>query len=203
MIPSVSESQTFILQSILKLHCDGKFDADITYGNGQFYKEIPAPLFCSDVSPQCEGVIPCDSTKLPFKNDSVGSIVFDPPFLTYIRNDREHGSLMAKRFGGYWTYDELARHYQLTLIECNRVLRLKGKLIFKCQDIINNHRMYCTHANVIKWAELLGYQLADMFILVAKNRMPIPQPKTNAESVQRHARVFHSYFLVLEKNRQK
>lgn len=67
-------------------------------------------------------------------------------------------------------------------------------MVFKCQDIIHNHRMHCTHYNVIKWAECEGFRLVDLFILTAKSRMPGPQ-----KGKQRHARVWHSYFLVFEK----
>jgi hypothetical protein len=54
--------------------------------------------------------------------------------------------------------------------------------------------MHATHVNVCNWAEHEGFRLLDLFILPAKSRMPGPQKGT-----QRHARVFHSYFLVFVK----
>ena len=51
---------------------------------------------------------------------TVGSFVmFDPPFLTYIKSARDHNSIMAKRYGGYWKYEELADHYKKTIKEAN------------------------------------------------------------------------------------
>lgn len=135
---------------------------------------------------------------LPLENESIGSVVFDPPFLTYVRQGREgNGKMaMARRFSGYWTFDELTEHYRETLSECARVLKAKGVLVVKCQDIIHNHRMHAVHALVIAWAEHEGFRLRDLFVLGATHRMPSP----NRKGTQKHARVFHSYFLVFEKN---
>lgn len=193
MIPSLSYDQDDIIAAILALHCTDGFDVDVTYGNGAFYKKAPVPRWCFDIDPQKPNVLPFSSTELPLPDDFARSVVFDPPFLTYVQNGRAHGSVMTARFGGYYTYDELRQHYIDTLRECRRVLKHKGILVFKCQDIIHNHRMHCTHANVIAWATEHGYRLRDLFVLGAKHRMPGPQRGT-----QRHARIFHSYFLVLE-----
>jgi len=76
----------------------------------------------------------------------------------------------------------------------HRVLKKKGIMVIKCQDIIHNHKMHCTHVNVINWAAGM-FRLKDLFVLPAKHRMPSP----NRKGVQKHARIFHSYFLVLEK----
>ena len=195
---SVYDNQHDILAAIVALHCPEGFDADITYGNGQFWKgPVPKPPHCFDLEPLEDGVMMASSVSLPVTDECWGSVVFDPPFLTYVKAGRQHkdGKVkMTQRFGGYWTYQELAEHYQGTLQECRRVLRKKGVLVVKCQDIIHNHRMHATHVNVVNWAEQYGFRLKDLFVLPAKHRMPSPQKGT-----QRHARIHHSYFLVTEK----
>jgi hypothetical protein len=200
VIRSVEYNQADILKSIMVLCGLDRFDLDCTYGNGSFYKEIPQPTHKTDISPQVDGVTESCSTALPFGDESLKSIVFDPPFLTYVRAAREgNGNMvMAKRFGGYWRYEELEEHYKETIKEVARILKRKGLLIFKCQDIIHNHKMHCTHVNVINWAGEL-FRLKDLFILPAKSRMAIPQQKGTKKKVQKHARIFHSYFLVFEK----
>ena len=200
MIPSVNYSQVEILKSIMELCGIERFCADVTYGNGKFYGEIERPGFTSDISPQVPGVHGCSSSSLPVVDSTFKSLVFDPPFLTYVRAAREgNGSMiMAKRFGGYWRYDELEKHYRETLIEAHRVLDKKGIMVFKCQDIIHNHKMHCTHINVMEWSKGL-FRLKDLFILPVKHRMPIPQQAGTKKKVQKHARIFHSYFMVLEK----
>ena len=200
MIRSVYYDQNEILKSIMNLCNIDKFDADITYGNGKFYDQIEAPEFKFDISPQVEGVTECSSDNMPLEDGQINSLVFDPPFLTYVRAAREgNGNMvMAKRFGGYWRYDELEAHYRATLIESHRVLGKKGIMVFKCQDIIHNHKMHCTHLNVMEWSKGL-FRLKDLFILPAKSRMAIPQQEGTKKKVQKHARIFHSYFMVLEK----
>ncbi len=196
MIKSISYDQNEILQSIISLHSPEGFDCDPTYGNGRFYAEIPQPKHKFDIDPQLPEVIQADSQCLPLEPKSINSIIIDPPFLTYVKQGRSHNngsSIMASRFGGYYTYDDLIEHYQGTISEAHRILSKKGIMTFKCQDIIHNHRIHSTHTNVIHMAELEGFRLLDMFILAAKHRMPTRKGK------QRHARIYHSYFLVFKK----
>ena len=209
MIRSVSYDQMEIIDSIMHLCGIQRFDVDVTFGNGGFYKGRDTPHFCFDIdknlilgakisSDSVRGVNSSDS--LPLEGGSVSSLMFDPPFLTYVRAAREGNGnmIMAKRFGGYWKYDELESHYRATLEEAHRVLGKKGIMVFKCQDIIHNHKMHCTHLNVMEWSKGL-FRLKDLFILPAKSRMAIPQQEGTKKKVQKHARIFHSYFMVLEK----
>ena len=200
MIRSVYYCQHEILKSIMQLCGIERFCADVTYGNGGFYKEIPEPVFKFDISPQVDGVTERSSSNLNLIDNQIKSLVFDPPFLTYVRAAREGNGnmIMAKRFGGYWKYSELETHYRETLIEAYRVLNKKGIMVFKCQDIIHNHKMHCTHLNVMEWSKGL-FRLKDLFILPVKSRMPIPQQQGTKKKIQKHARIFHSYFMVLEK----
>ena len=197
IIKSVSDNQDDILNSIIQLHCPEGFECDVTYGNGVFYKNISEPKYKFDIDPQCDGVIKASSVSLPLEDNSVNNIMFDPPFLTYVKQGREgNGSMiMSNRYSGYWAYDELVDHYQKTMAEAHRVLKKNGVFVIKCQDIIHNHKMHCTHANVISWASPLKFRLKDMFILTAKHRLPAP----NRKGQQKHARIFHSYFLVFIK----
>lgn len=199
VIKSVSYDQDEILNSIIKLYCKDGFECDISYGNGGFYKNIKRPDLKFDIDPQLDDVKEATSTKLPLNDNSLNNIVFDPPFLTYVRAARDgNGSMvMAKRFSGYWAYSELEEHYKGTLKEAARVLKKKGVMVFKCQDIIHNHKMHATHINVVNWAQEFNMRVKDMFILPVKNRMPSP----NRAGKQKHARIYHSYFLVLEKTK--
>lgn len=200
VVRSVYDTNEEILAAIMRLHCPDGFECDMTYGNGCFWKKLPRPRLCYDITPLHEGVEKACSTLLPVPPGSLANCVFDPPFLTYVRNGREHNGkvAMTSRFGGYYTYDELEEHYRDTIREAYRVLKPGGKMIFKCQDIIHNHKMHCTHVRVIQMAEIEGFRLADLFVLRAKHRMPGPQ-----KGQQRHARIFHSYFLVLKRNKGK
>jgi len=192
-------TQPEILDAIQALHCPDGFDCDVTYGNGSFYKGRAEPRLKFDIQPLSDGVIAADSGNLPLAKGDAKSIMFDPPFLTYVKAGRDHkeGKVqMTARFGGYWSYNDLQTHYCATIKEAARVLETGGIFVVKCQDIIHNHKMHCTHAMVIEEASIEGFRLRDLFVLAAKHRMPGPQKGT-----QRHARIFHSYFLVFERTR--
>lgn len=197
VIRSVYFEQDEILRAIIELHCPNGFECDMTYGNGAFWKNIPRPAYCYDIDPQKPEASKADSQMIPHEFESLNSVVFDPPFVTYCKNGREHGGgnvAITARFGGYYTYSELEDHYRHTISEAYRVLKRGGVMVFKCQDIVHNHRLHCTHQKVINWAEQEGFRLKDLFVLIAKSRMPSPQ-----KGKQRHARIWHSYFLVLQK----
>jgi hypothetical protein len=198
IIKSVSDDQNEIIRSIMGLYGIDRFDADITYGNGVFWKSLPKPHLCFDIDPQLEDVITASSVSIPLPPQCIDSIMFDPPFLTYIKQGREHDSIMGKRFSGYWKYSELQEHYVGTIIESYRLLNKAGILVVKCQDIIHNHSMHPTHINVVEWAKGM-FRLKDLFILTAKHRLPMPEKEGEKKRIQKHARIYHSYFMVLEK----
>lgn len=196
-IRSLSTSQEEILSNIERLHLPEGYECDLTYGNGGFWRNRQRPQFCYDIEPCSRHAVQACSTMIRHASNSLSNVVFDPPFLTYVKNGKAHKGgrvALTSRFGGYYTYEELEDHYRHTISEVYRVLKPRGKLIFKCQDIIHNHKMHCTHARVILMAEAEGFRLRDLFVLSAKHRMPGPQ-----KGIQRHARIWHSYFLVFEK----
>lgn len=197
-IQSISYDQTYIIKSIMDLCGIERFDADLTYGNGGFWKDMQGPVHKFDIDPQTDDTLPASSVAVPLDDGCLKSIMFDPPFLTYIKQGREHGSIMGKRFSGYWRYDELEAHYRGTIEEAHRLLPKGGIFVIKCQDIIHNHKMHSTHINVVNWAAGM-FRLKDLFVLAAKHRMPMPESVTGNKRKQKHARVHHSYFLVFEK----
>jgi tRNA G10 N-methylase Trm11 len=197
-IQSISYDQDYIIKSIMGLCGIDRFDADLTYGNGGFWKNLPEPLFKFDLDPQTPDTQTASSVSVPANDAAFNSIIFDPPFLTYIKAGREHNSVMGKRFSGYWSYNELEDHYRGTIKEAHRLLSKKGIFVMKCQDIVHNHKLHPTHINAVNWAQGM-FRLKDLFVLAAKHRMPMPESKTDCKRVQKHARVHHSYFLVFEK----
>lgn len=193
---SVYESQDKILSAIQQLHCPSGFQLDATYGNGGFWENSPRPKLCFDLIPTAPFVKKGDFRTLPLENCSVKSMVLDPPFLTYVKPSKM--GIMNGRFSGYWTYEKLLNDYSAAISEAFRILKPSGILVFKCQDTVHNHTLQLTHGRVWLLAEKKGFRLKDLFVLVAPNRLPT-RAASHGRQTQRHARVFHCFFLVFEK----
>lgn len=208
-IKSINYDQHKIIKDILDLHNDGnQIDCDITYSKGNFYGrfsdengsefEIKQPTYKFDVKPLFDDVVKLDPMgKIPLENDSLNCIMIDLPFLVTslsahsVINGRNK---MIKRFSGYNTQEDLLDSYSHWLREAYRVLRPNGILIFKCQPTTCNNYQLMTHLFSCRVAEEVGFYIKDEFILLAKRRLIGKVIK------QRHARKFHSYFYVFEKN---
>lgn len=191
LVKSVSKSQDEILKGVIQLYCPQGFDLDPTYSKGIFYKYGQQPRLKFDLNPQVEGVQQANCTALPLGNNSVSSIVFDPPFM-FGTHGQTKNNIMNKRFTMFNSFPELCIMYQDSLKEFNRILTKKGILVFKCQDYTDS-RTTMTHCLVYQWAVTLGFYAKDLFILLASGGR-IYNPKL----IQRHARKFHSYFWIFE-----
>lgn len=189
---SVFEKDNEILTAISDIHLRGKwFDLDCTYSKGVFYQNIKHPKFKSDLIPLFDDVVKSDSTNLSFlNNNEIESIVFDPPFL--FRNRKcPNKDKISKRFSYFKTFEELMNMYKNSLIEFKRVLKKRGYVFFKCQDMTDG-KFYCTHNKIINVAEELGYELKDIVIKATNKKLQREAKQQNCV-----AKV-HSYWLVLK-----
>lgn len=203
IIKSISYDEDEIIQSILSLHCCGSIELDPTYSKGNFYKGIiTEPKYKFDINPQVDGVKMANAENLPLEDNTINTIMFDPPFLATtgksLTADNDSNKI-NKRFGVYPSEKELHQFYQNALKEFYRILKLNGILIFKCQDKISSGKQYLSHCFIVSEAEKIGYYVKDIFILLAKNRIVADWQLKN----QKNARKYHSYFLVLEKSNKK
>lgn len=196
LIKSTNYSQTEIIKDILKLHCPHGIDLDPTYSKGNFYKsgDVEQPRIKSDLIPKFDDVISSDACNLNFIDDlSLKSIMFDPPFVAGHTKQKPTG-VIGERFHGFPYMKDLLSWYDLCLEEFYKKLSKKGVLIFKCQDTVSSGKQYFSHVHIINKAESLGFYTKDLFVLNAKNRLIGHNHKN-----QKHARKFHSYFLVFIK----
>lgn len=205
LIKSVSDNQIDIIKDIIKLYIpNGQIDCDPTYSKGIFYNntEILRPQYVFDIIPQYDFVQKGDARNLPFEDNTLNSIMFDPPFLATtgksLTEDKDN-NLINKRFGVYDNEIELHTMYKDSLKEFYRILKDKGILIFKCQDKVSSGKQYMSHVFIINEAEKLGFYTKDLFILLSKSRLVADWQLKN----QKHSRKFHSYFIVFEKNGKK
>jgi hypothetical protein len=193
MISSISYSQAEILRDIIKMHT-GDIDCDVTFGRGGFYRGRTRPPLCFDLNPQVPGVIAADCTKLPLRDASVSVLAFDPPFTG---GGTVASSRIKSRYGNSPSgIPHLWQFYFHSLVEFHRVLKPGGWVIFKCQDAVESGKNFFSHVRIAEQATAIGFTAKDLFILMAKHRMPTWHMKT-----QRHARKFHSYFWVLQRGK--
>jgi len=198
-IKSIGYDEGEMIRNIISLHLEGKrIDCDPTFSIGSFYKRscVEEPVFKSDLFPQRFDVIKSNANKLEYlENNSIERLMFDPPFIGGRR--KESQGLIANRFGEFPSMKDLLFWYNECLEEFSRVLKQKGKLIVKCQDVVSSRKQYWSHVKIINQAENLNFYLKDMFILLAKSRMVSPNQKN-----QIHARKYHCYFLIFENMKQ-
>jgi len=197
IIKTVSDNQHQIIRDIISLHCPDGFDIDPTFSAGKFYtpEDIPDPALKFDLFPQTQDTIKAAAENLPLADNSIKSIMFDPPFLAGYTKGKATG-ILGKRFNGFPYVTDLWKWYDLCLVEFSRILKDKGVLVFKCQDTVSSGKNWFSHCYIMKKAVEAGFYPKDLFVLTAKSRM-IGHNHGN----QKHARKFHSYFWVFVKNK--
>lgn len=201
-----------VFPEILELHVPkGSIIADVTWGKGVFWRNIPDgkyKLLATDIS---TGV---DCRNLPYEKNSIDCVVLDPPYMEgFYRKENSHkaGSGTHSAFSNaYSNGDEVNDdtenvgtkkwHAAVTDIyykagsEAYRVLRKNGILIVKCQDEVSAGKQWLTHVEIINEYEKNGYYTKDLFIVMRMNK-----PSVSRLKKQVHARKNHSYFLVFTK----
>jgi hypothetical protein len=206
IVKSVYGSNYEVIRNIMDLYEIEKFDLDCTYSKGNFWKDLPHPTFKSDIYPINDSVIEASSENLPFDDNSMKSIMWDPPFVIVgsgkgHKKCKEGSSIIAKRFEGYGTYEDLKSNYYNTMKELYRITDKGGFVVMKCQDTVSGGKQYFSHVMVMNMAHKIGFYPRDLFILTSNVR--VNAFNGTKWTKQYHARKYHSYFWVLEKVKQK
>lgn len=190
-----------LFPSILRLYvAAGSKVADVTFGRGVFWKQIPKAeyrLLSSDLS----GGIDC--RKLPYRTGEIDCVVFDPP---YMHTPGGTAHVGHQNFEGYYRNNvadgSMAKYHEAVLElyfqaadEALRVLREDGIYIVKCADEVCANQQRLTHVEIINALAEKGFVIEDLFVLVRHNR-----PGVSRMLTQVHARKNHSYFLVFRKS---
>jgi tRNA G10 N-methylase Trm11 len=198
MIKSINYKEEEIQKDILKLHSNlDYYELDPCYSKGIFYKKIKQPTFKFDINPQTEDTKKADVRELPLEDNSIKTIMFDPPFVIGIPNgskDNKESNKTFNRFSGFFSKKEQTEFYYNSLRELYRVLSIEGIIAFKCQDTVNSGKQYLVHTEIINMAQNIGFYVKDIFILLSNHRM-----NSGKWKVQRHARKYHCYYIVLTK----
>ena len=182
----------------------GSVIADVTYGMGVFWRNVPAgryKLLPTDIQTGT------DCRDLPYDDAAIDCVVLDPPYMhspggtahtvhaAFERHYRNNGTgnRTHKKY-----HEAVLDLYNEAGKEAHRVLRERGVLIVKCQDEVCANRQRFTHVEIIQSYEQLGFVAEDLFVVVRQNR-----PGVSRTIRQVHARKNHSYFLVFWKKGPK
>lgn len=193
-----------LFPDILRLYvAHGATVADVTYGRGVFWKNVPTGTYDLRATDLKDGI---DSRALPYSDSEIDCVVFDPPYMhtpggtahrnhqnyeLYYRNNRPSGT--EKK------YHEAVLHLYFTAArEAYRVLREQGIYIVKCADEVCANQQRLTHVEIINELSGSGFVVEDLFVLLRNNK-----PGVSRVIKQAHARKNHSYFLVFRKSHPK
>lgn len=189
-----------VFPDILKLYLpEGSLVADVTYGKGVFWKQVPKGSYDVRATDVRTGV---DCRKLPYGDTTFDCVVFDPPYmhtpggtahqnhqnfeLYYYNNATENGS---KKY-----HEAVLDLYFKGAREAHRVLKSDGIYIVKCQDEVCANQQRLTHVELINELTQIGLVVEDLFVVMRVNK-----PGVSRMLRQVHARKNHSYFLVFRK----
>lgn len=199
--------------------------ADVTYGKGVFWKKVDKKKYClyfsdlktKDLPEDClKGV---DSRQLPYEDELLDAIVFDPPYMHTPGGTAHNGH---QNFEGYYAnnvdqnheiiqqiwietdgnppkyHDAVLDLYFRSAREAWRVLKDGGIYIVKCQDEVCANKQRLTHIEITVELEKYGFVTEDLFVVMRTNRPGVSRIKK-----QYHARKNHSYFMVYQKPKRR
>jgi len=200
------ETNAEVFPKVLQLHVpEGATVADVTYGKGVFWKNVPRNRYNLKATDIARGV---DCRDLPYESESIDCVVLDPPYMegfyrksasqkagsgTYSSFREHYSSGNEKPQGAKWQ-DAVLEFYIQAGREAYRVLKEKGVLVVKCQDAVSANRQHLVHVQIVNEYQQMGFYAKDLFVVVRKNRPAVSRIKK-----QVHARKNHSYFLVFVK----
>lgn len=218
VLSSYVATNSEVFPKVLQLHVeDGAKIADVTYGKGVFWENVPADkynLYRTDIDPEKSPDSPdgkgVDCRDLPYKDDSFGVVVLDPPYAEgYFRRNEDHlaGNGSHSKFRSNYStgaaYTESPKYHQAVLAlyfeagrEAKRVLRDDGVFIVKVGDEVSSNTQELTHIQITNFYEReLRFYTKDLFVVERYNK-----PATPGVNNQVHARKNHSFFMIYEIN---
>ena len=190
-----------VFPKILELYVPhGSVVADVTYGKGAFWKNVPEDSYRLLPTDILDGI---DCRDLPYQDGEIDCVVLDPPYMhspggtahqtqppfeDHYRNNGT-GNVTSSKY-----HEAVLELYLQAGREAYRVLRQRGVCIVKCQDEVCANRQRFTHVEILVEYQKLGFVPEDLFVVVRNNR-----PGVSRTIRQVHARKNHSYFLVFWK----
>ena len=150
--------------------------ADVTYGKGVFWKDIPKDRYKLLPTDLKDGV---DCRNLPYKDGEIDCVVFDPPYMhtpggTAHVNHQNYESYyennVSPNGSGKKYHEAVLDLYFKAAHEAYRVLRNEGIYIVKCGDEVCANQQRLTHVEIVNDLTQNGFIVEDLFVLLRNNR---------------------------------
>ena len=163
---------------------------DMTYNVGAFWREYqPSMLIAMDIDASY-GVMVADAMRLPFANDSVDTVVFDPPYKLNGTSTGIGASALDHRYGVHGSYVPAAVRHELLLNGTSEACRVARQYVLvKCADQISSGRYNPQTYMVWQRAIEHGCTLIDSLHVLGGREQP-------AGTRQLHARRNYSTLMV-------
>lgn len=146
---------------------------DCTYGEGVFWKKwrpSPGYLIGTDLVPRkcLPPMGPSDFTRLPFRTNAFGAVVFDPPYKLNGTPNPE----TDERYGVDvpMTWQERHALIRAGMDECYRCLSRRGYLLLKCQDQVSSGKVRWQTDEFTAHAASLGLKKVDRLDMLGTSR---------------------------------
>jgi hypothetical protein len=138
----------------------GMVVADVTYGQGQFWRKVDTGALDFRPSDLSTGT---DFRHLPYDDDTIDTLVLDPPYLS----GPTSGSALKGYNTGYkinesfihlgvTSNEDVIELYRQGMIEAHRVVKPKGQVWVKCQDTISGGKQRWNHITIYEAARSSG-----------------------------------------------
>ena len=201
VLSAFTDGNASVFPHVLGLYvAEGSTVADVTYGKGVFWRNIPPDKYILHPTDILDGT---DCRALPYADGDIDCVVLDPPYMhtpggsthkTQPAFEQHYRNNRAGRPANSKYHEAVLDLYDQAGMEAFRVLRDRGVLIVKCQDEVCANRQRFTHIEIVESYSQMGFVAEDLFVVVRNNK-----PGVSASIRQIHARKNHSYFLVFWK----
>ena len=154
-----------------------------------------------DIDPEVNPDIVADFRAMPFANDEIDVLIFDPPHLPSAAASPLSHSGMVRDYGLAWASagSSIGHFFPPFLAEAARVLKPDGLIFAKLKDFVHNHAYQWTLADFVAAVRAQpGLTACDLII----KRDPCGGNLTSSRwQKAHHARNVHCWWVIIRKGR--